>query len=142
MYIRDKKQFDICFPQIKNDILSLIFAGKSVDIDVKEHKHKRSNEQNAYYWLFNKELGDYLTDAGCRYGEYKLPYNKGIIHMINKEVFGIETTTKMSVGEFCDYMSRLLVFWGEKTNNSFVMSETPSEYLVKRGYTGEYTHGC
>ena len=133
MYIRDKKHFDSCFPQIRNAILSLIAQNKSVDVEVKEHKHRRTIEQNNYYWLFNKELADFLNDSGCRYGEYNLPYNKDLVHMINKQVFGVETTTKMSITEFGDYITRLFVFWGERTNNCFEMSETPAAYLEKRG---------
>lgn len=141
MYIRDKKQFDICIPQIKNEILSLLLYGKSVDVEIKEHKHKRSNEQNNYYWLFNTMLANFLNDSGCLYGEYKIPYTSQLIHDINKHLFGVETTTKMSVKEFCEYMTKLEIFWREKTNNCFEMPEPPLKYLERKGYTEDYTHG-
>ena len=47
-----------------------------IDVEVKEHKIKRSNQANAYYWLFNTELAKFLDEAGLTYGDYKLPYRK------------------------------------------------------------------
>ena len=113
---------------------SLLLSGKSVDIDVKEHFYKRTNAQNAYYWVFNTELASFLNDSGCTYGDHHIPYSPGLIHLINKAIFHIETTTKMSVGEFIEYMDRLFIFWGEETNGTFQMSELPATYLRRKGY--------
>ena len=139
MYCRDlshlKEVFRFEFERAK----SLLASCKSgIDVEVKEHKHKRSNAQNDYYWLFNTEVANFLKGAGLGYGKHKLPYNKDLVHDINKAVFGLETTTKLSRKEFCDYMTELFVFWNEETNGQFEMSELPDSYLEKRGYTAEY----
>ena len=108
--------------------------GKKVNVEVTEHKAKRTNEQNNYYWLFNSQLSDFLNDAGLTYGEYSIPYTSEIVHDINKKLFGVKTTTKMSVGEFCEYMNKLLFFWQDKTAGEFQMSELPANYLERKGY--------
>lgn len=106
-----------------------------IDVDVKKHIHKRSSEANAYYWLFNGELAEFLNNSGVCYGEHQIPYSAELIHEINKKLFGIKTTTKLSVGDFCSYMNRLLLFWQEKTGGEFAMSELPANYLERKGYT-------
>ena len=105
-----------------------------IDVEVKKHTHKRSVEANNYYWLFNGQLASFLDEAGLTYGEFKLPYTADIIHEINKTLFGVKTTTKMTTGEFCEYMNKLLVFWNERTKGEFQMSELPETYLEMRGY--------
>ena len=105
-----------------------------IDIEVTKHKRNRSNAANNYYWLFNSQLSDFLNDAGLTYGEYSIPYTSEIVHDINKKLFGVKTTTKMSVGEFCEYMNKLLFFWQEKTAGEFQMSELPANYLERKGY--------
>lgn len=105
-----------------------------IDVEVKEHKIKRSNQANAYYWLFNTELAKFLDDSGLSYGEYKLPYTGELVHAINKSLFGVSTTTKMKKDEFCEYMTKLMSFWTEKTAGQFIMSESPYGYLEKVGY--------
>ena len=108
--------------------------GKKIIVEVSEKKQKRSNEQNNYYWLFNGQLADFLNDSGLSYGEYNIPYTADIIHDIDKTIFGVKTTTKMDVGEFCEYMNKLLIFWQEKTKGEFQMSELPANYLERKGY--------
>ena len=44
--------------------------GKEVVAEVQEFKHKRTNEQNAYYFLLNNEVAKFLNDCGLTYGEF------------------------------------------------------------------------
>lgn len=141
MYISQPTQLKPSFRALYNQAELLIQAGKAVDVDVKEHKHKRSLEQNNYYWLFCTQLADFLQEkeimnTHCVYGvEVKLPYTKDSVHEeLNKPLFGVVTTTKMSVGDFCDYMNKLLLFWQDKTKGEFQMSELPANYLERKGY--------
>jgi hypothetical protein len=117
---------------------ALLVNGKEVEVEVKEYKRKRSNEQNRYYWQFNEWVRACLADAGCTYGEFNLAYTKEIIHAINKRKFGVETTTKMNRTEFCEYMTQVSIFWIEQTNGQLEIPELPDTYLDKRGYTKEY----
>lgn len=105
-----------------------------IDIEVSKHQHKRSTEANNYYWLFNSELAEFLNDSGLSYGEHQIPYTSELIHEINKKLFGVKSTAKMSVSDFCQYMNKLLLYWQEKTNGEFQMSELPANYLERKGY--------
>ena len=134
MFIASSAQLQPTFRALYNQAKVMLDNGKSVDVEVKEHKHRRSSEQNNYYWLFNGQLSDFLNDAGLSYGEFKLPYTSEIIHDINKKLFGVKTTTKLSIGEFCEYMNKLLIFWNERTKGEFQISELPETYLTMKGY--------
>lgn len=134
MYIGNKKYQRPVFKMLWDNATVLLDAGKAVDVTVAEHKVKRTNQQNAYYWLFNGELAKFLDEAGLSYGEYKLPYTGELVHEINKSLFGVSTTTKMKKDEFCEYMTKLMSFWTEKTAGQFIMSESPYGYLEKVGY--------
>lgn len=100
-----------------------------------EFKPRRSIEQNNYYWAFNTEVAKFLDDAGCSYGEHNLPYNSELVHEINKHMFGIKSTKRLKVGDFCEYMTKLLILWQEKTAGEFFFDELPDNYLMRKGYT-------
>lgn len=134
MYISQISQLKPSFRALYNQAELLLNSGKKIVVEVVEKKNRRSNEQNAYYWLFNGQLADFLNDSGLSYGEYQIPYTQDIIHDINKKLFGVKTTTKMNVGDFCNYMNKLLFFWQDKTNGEFMMSELPANYLERKGY--------
>ena len=134
MYIGSLDTLKPTFRSLYNQAEIIINAGGAVDVELAKHKKKRTNEQNAYYWLFNGELAEFLNDAGLTYGEFKIPYTAEIIHDIQKTLYGIKTTTKLSIGEFCDYMNKLLLFWQERTQGEFQMSELPANYLERKGY--------
>ena len=128
MYIRDAKELRDKFTALYRQAEHLIMDG-AIDVEVKKHKQTRSLEQNAYYHLI------------C--GEYHLKYTtKDLMHGLNKQIFGIDTTTKMSVGEFCEYMTKVIAFWQEKTAYEWMPSELPDYYMSKRGYTDNYTRGA
>ena len=133
MYIGDKSYQNKVFRMLYDNATTLLDAGKTVDVTVSEHKIKRTNAQNNYYWLFNGELAKFLDEAGLSYGEYKLPYTGELVHEINKSLFGVHTTTRMKKDEFCEYMTKLMSFWTKRTAGQFIMSESPYGYLEKTG---------
>ena len=138
MFIRDKSELKPKFRALFEQAENLIEAG-SIDVEVKKHVHKRSNAQNNYYWLICSEVAKFLDDAGLEYGE--LDYSSDIIHALNKKKTGTKTTTKLSIGEFCEYMTRIIQFWQEKTSYEWMPSELPAMYLASRGYTDDYMRG-
>ena len=133
MYIGNKSYQNKVFRMLYDNATTLLDAGKTVDVTVAEHKVKRTNAQNNYYFLFNGELAKFLNESGLSYGEYKLPYTGELVHEINKSLFGVPTTTKMKKDEFCEYMTKLMSFWTERTAGQFIMSESPYGYLEKVG---------
>lgn len=134
MYISQISQLKQSFSVLFTQAELMLNAGKRITVEIAEKKQKRSNEQNSYYWLFNGQLADFLNQSGLCYGEHQIPYTGQLIHEINKKLFGVKTTTKMSTGEFCQYMNKILLFWQEKTQGEFMMSELPANYLERKGY--------
>ena len=141
MFIKDSAELRAKFTALYEQAKHLIEGG-SIDVEVKKHVHKRSTEQNNYYHLICSEIAKFLDEAGLSYGEYKIPYTGDLLHELNKKLFDVKTTTKLSKEEFCDYMTRVIQFWQEKTNWEWMPSELPASYLAKRGYTNEYTRGA
>ena len=134
MYISRIEQLKPTFRALYDQAEIMLNNGKKITVEVSEKKNKRSSEQNNYYWLFNSELAKFLDEAGLTYGEFELPYTSEIVHDINKKLFDVKTTTKLSVGEFCEYMNKLLLFWQQRTAGEFQMSELPANYLERKGY--------
>ncbi len=134
MYISQQSQLKPSFRALYNQAELMLGLGKKIVVEISEKKNKRSSEQNNFYWLFCSQVAEFLNDAGLSYGEYSIPYRSELIHEINKTLYSVKTTTKMSVGEFCEYMNKLLLFWQEKTNGEFQMSELPANYLERKGY--------
>ena len=125
----------MCLPDLVktfNHAKNLLQKNKSVEVDVKNKK--RTNDQNAYYWILCTNIADFLTESGCTYGEFNLPYTSELVHEVNKCLFGIETTTKMDVKDFCDYTTKITSFWQERTNGMWYPPELPTSYLIAHGY--------
>lgn len=137
MFIKDKSELKPKFRALFEQAEHLIENG-SIDVEVKKHINKRSNAQNNYYWLICSEVAKFLDEAGLEYGE--LDYSSDIIHALNKKKTGTKTTTKLSIKEFCDYMTKIINYWQEKTSYSWMPSELPATYLISRGYTDDYFH--
>lgn len=143
MFIKDINNLNPVFKLSYEQAKALLDNGKQVDIEVKEHKNKRSIEQNNYYWFINGLIEKCLYDAGIEIESeikilkivWKRPVNQKDIHEINKDTFGIETTTKLSVKEFCEYMNKVFILWIEKTHGAFEVPELPQSYLERKGYT-------
>ena len=108
--------------------------GKKIFVEVAEKKEKRTRGQNDYYWEYCTQLAEFMTEATGGYGEYELAYTKDTMHSIHKKIFGIETTTKMTTKEFCEYMHRIHSYWTDKTKGEFQLSELPENYLERKGY--------
>lgn len=134
MYIEKEEHLKSSMNALFRQALLIIRNGGAVDAEVKKHENNRTREQNAYYWLVNKQIADFLDKSGLSYGEYQIPYNKDIIHEINKKLFAVKTTTRLSIGNFCEYMHRVLQFWQERTHGNFQISELPENYFERKGY--------
>lgn len=141
MYIKDRTELRDKFTLLYRQAEHLLEAG-AVDVEVKKHKHIRSKEQNNYYWLICSEVANFLRLNCPPYGEDKLDYDNDLIHKINKKKHNVDTTTKLSIQEFCDYMTEVILYWQERTNWEWAPSELPVSYLAQRGYTEEYTRGA
>ena len=103
------------------------------DVEIKEHKPKRTNAQNSFYWLNNEDVANFLNDAGVKL-PFGLSFTRDTIHEINKKWLGVPTTTKQSIPEFCEYMTKMFGFWIEKTGGQWQPKESPYGYLEKVGY--------
>lgn len=133
MYIGNKAYIKNVFRLAYEQADALLSSGKTVDVSVSEHKTKRSSAQNRFYFKVNEELARFFNNAGLTYGDFNLPYTTELCHEINKKIFGISTTTRMSKEDFCDYMTKILSYWIEKTNGQFEFEETPYSYLERTG---------
>jgi len=111
----------------------ILAKNNAVVVDIRNKT--RSNDQNSYYWVLCTDIAEFLTEAGCTYGEYKLPYTSELVHEINKCLLGVDTTRKMDVKKFCDYTTQITAFWQERTNGQWFPPELPTSYLLARGYS-------
>lgn len=138
MKISSKAELEPVLRAMHEQAEALLACEKQVLIEVSEFKNKRSNEFNAYYWLSNTWVADCLNDAGCVYGEFGISYTSELIHSIQKQIFGVKTTTKMKTDEFCDYMHKITSFWIDKTQGNYQPKEISETYLIRKGYDLEY----
>lgn len=132
MYFSTKTPLTFILAMVESTVRSLN-ATDGVDIEIKEHKPKRTIQQNSFYWLNCTDIAKFLTEAGSTYSEYELDYTSEIIHEINKKKFGVSTTTKLSKQDFCEYMTKMFAFWIEKTNGFWQPKESPYSYLERTG---------
>lgn len=102
------------------------------DINVSEHKPKRTNAQNDFYWVNNEDVAKFLNDSGVQLG-FGLPFTSETIHEINKKYLGVPSTRKQDIHSFSEYMTKVFAYWIEKTNGMWQPKESPYGYLEKVG---------
>lgn len=147
MYIKDitelREKFVVLYEQAKR-----LLEYSPVDVNVIPHKETRSIAQNNYYWKLCTELAQFFQEHDI-YDEYdafgihiKRHYTKDSVHdKLNKPLVGVDSTRKLSIQEFNEYMTKIIAYWQDVTHGEWMPSEMPMSYLRNRGYTEEYTKG-
>ena len=134
MRIDNMQSLDASFRSLYRTAKLMLENGKMVLAEVTEFKPRRTKAQNDYYWEYCTQVAKFLTINTGGYTKYKLDYDKDLIHKIHKKKLSIDTTRKMSIQEFCNFMYEIDAFWITETEGAFQMSETPENYLHRKGY--------
>jgi sulfatase maturation enzyme AslB (radical SAM superfamily) len=134
MIIKDKDSINI--EEVYKDILKALEQYNEVEIKIEPYVVERSLEQNNYYWLCNNSIASFLNNAGIpakkvNYAgqSFNINFSSQLIHEINKEVFGINTTTKLSRKEFGEYMEKVFALWIEKTKGEWYPPDLIRSYV-------------
>lgn len=100
--------------QILNNAVDYLYAleldeDKPQELIIKDHKKKRTEDQNALYWswlrIIGKETGDSTKALHAFYGDEFLP--KEFETVAGKKVEVIKSTTELGVKEFTEYLKRV-----------------------------------
>jgi hypothetical protein len=103
---------------------------KAFDVTIEEHKVKRTNRQNDYYWANAEDIAKVLNKNGCfivRMGT-QYEWEKGDVDKVNKKEFCTESTKKLSTKEFGDLMETVFAYWIAKTKGKWQPKESIEEY--------------
>jgi len=112
--LRDKGCAQVLWAFLRANWQAMAAAGKPLAVTVSEYKTRRSIEQNKRYWDL---LGEIATGAwldGRQFGrEAWHDYFKGLFIGFEDVPGGRQvamSTTRLSVSEFADYMTRVEAF--------------------------------
>ncbi len=84
------------------------FDGQAIEISIKPIGAKRNDKQNRFYWKVI--VGELSKDFG---------YTKGEMHKALKLKFDINSTAKLSVSEFRDYIESIIHWASSEYNFDF-----------------------
>ena len=93
------------------------YAGQSVEITVQPLGTRRNSKQNRFYWKVI--VGELSKDFG---------YTKGEMHKALKLKFDINSTAKLSVSEFRDYIESIIHWASSEYNFDFSTILEQSEH--------------
>jgi hypothetical protein len=127
MIVRSLKELSESIDKLYNRARELLQYG-AIIIDVDTYKPNRSKDQNDYYYRICKEISEFLTSSGIE------GFTKKRVHEINKLYFNVESTQELNKEDFCNYITQVMAFWQDKTNNFWQPSENPRVFLKRRGY--------
>lgn len=89
--------------------VELFDAGTKVTMWLDEHKLKRSDAQNRFYWLYlnliEQETGNSAEDMHNLFRGLFL--SKGITEMFGHKVRSVDSTTKLNKSEFTEYLFKI-----------------------------------
>ena len=81
---------------------------KAWDVEVKPFAFNRSTQQNRRYWALNKELGNFLGyDENEMHELLKYKFLSYKTEMLGEEIPVIPSTSKLTIKEFVEYLSKV-----------------------------------
>jgi len=108
------------------------------DIEVKEHIRRRTDRQNAFYFEVLAHICDFSRKTGYMPDKIKLPYvDNSMLHAFFKCRFNIRTTTKLTTGEFTEYIDQIQNLVCEQSNGDYDPLIIENNYLEKTGLTNK-----
>lgn len=126
---------DTPFKEIQNWItlqLPAVYSASKngIDIEIKPHKHQRSNEQNRFLMVICTHIVKFYHETG-----YVLPGLKAwamqpaIVKEYWKDRFGIESSKKLDTAEFTKFIDFIQQTMVEETGGEYEILTTDSQYL-------------
>lgn len=102
------------FAFLKANRAACAAAGEPLEVIVCKHKEKRRNVQNRLYWAVLREVADQAMLGGKRYSDecWHEHFKRtviGVVDLPGGRQMG-ESTAKLSVSEFADYVSKVQAF--------------------------------
>ena len=116
-----KSTVEKCFSCLRKQAdLMLEKCTNGIDIEIKEHKIKRTEAQNRLLWRIYENIVDFYKETGFFLDNLKIWYlTPEFIHEYAKARFGIKTTTKLSTKEFMDYIDTIQREMIEQSNGFY-----------------------
>ena len=111
-------------------------AKHGVVVEIKKKTLRRTTDQNSFYWVCVNNLQQFLYESGVTYNAMgqELEYTADTLHEINKSVFSVDSTAKLDIKAFCEFMDKMFAFWIEKTQGNWMPPESTRSWLDKKGY--------
>lgn len=104
----ERKTLDVCFRSLRQQAELLLEKNKGIDVSIKEHKNKRTLEQNAWLFAVYKHIVDFYNETGFFLDNIRLRFcNTDLVHEYCKARYGIRTTTKLSTKEIGEYIEAI-----------------------------------
>lgn len=116
---------------VKNQIAYALPVSKNgLDIEIKPHKQKRSNEQNRFLMAIMVALvrfyhGTGFVPSGCE----RWMMRTDILKEYWKARYGVESTHKLDTGEFTKFIDYIQLTLVEETHGEWEILQTDSAYL-------------
>jgi len=112
--LREESQCRALYAYLKNNWPACAESGKPLAVTVAEHKDKRHAQQNRLYWAFLRQISEQSMIGGKRYSdecwhEWFKGNFLGLVDLPGGRKIG-ETTTKLSVSEFADYVTKVTAY--------------------------------
>ena len=86
---------------------------KAYEVEIKPFAFNRSTQQNKKYWKLISELGSFLGyDEGEMHELMKYKFLSYKQDMLGDEMVVIPSTSKLTIKEFVNYLSRVEIFAG------------------------------
>lgn len=134
----EKFNLDVCFKSLRQQAELLLEKHKGIDISIKEHKNKRTLEQNAWLWLVYGHIFDFYNETGFmpdNLQEHLKFINPEIIHEWFKCKYGVKSTTKLSTKEIGEYIEKIQTDMIEQSFGEYEPIYPPEKgYFERTGY--------
>lgn len=121
MYIPVSANIKGILAYIRPTIEAVLSSAKyGIDIDIKEHKKKRTNDQNSYLWGIYQHIVEFYNETGFTPDNIKVRFlNSDLLHEYFKARFDVKTTTKMTTTDFSAYTDKIQLLMTEQSKGEY-----------------------
>lgn len=121
MYFPKSADIDGILSLLKPKLNAVLNNAKwGVDVLIKEHQKKRSNEQNKYMWAIYDHIVKFYQDTGFIIDNLQIKnLNSEFLHAYFKAKFDIKTTSNLSTTEFMAFTDHIQLEMTEQSKGFY-----------------------
>ena len=135
MFFRFGTSVESIIKSIKPNLEAMVYTARNgIDVNIKQHFRKRTNDQNRLLWEIYSHIVSFYYDTGFIIDNLKLNFiTTEFLHEYFKVRFNVKTTTNLNTKDFSSFIDKIQNEMITQTNGEYEPIIADDNYIEKTG---------